>query len=202
VSTRAATARVPVGRGLGARLVPRHCRRFIHLEKRRPRDEIGKPREGRREKVIFPRYHQLDAVRKLVQAARRGRGQELPRPALGGLGQEQQHRVARPPPLEPARRDDAKVFDGGGGGHRPARARPAAAEHHLPVRAQAGRRRARSTRTPSSSRRRSRRARRSSSRRSRSSRSSLEKISKLPGKRYAVIVDEAHSSQGGEHSRR
>jgi type I restriction enzyme R subunit len=75
--------------------------RFIHLvkEEKTRRDEKGKPVKVEEEKVVFPRYHQLEVVRKLVAAAvDRWRGQELPRPALGGLGQVQQHRLARAPP--------------------------------------------------------------------------------------------------------
>jgi type I restriction enzyme R subunit len=46
--------------------------RFIHLvkEEKTRRDEKGKPVKVEEEKVVFPRYHQLEVVRKLVQAAR------------------------------------------------------------------------------------------------------------------------------------
>ena len=42
--------------------------RFIHLQIEEKRDERG--RKVKAETMIFPRYHQLDAVRKLVRAAR------------------------------------------------------------------------------------------------------------------------------------
>ena len=42
--------------------------RFIHLQIEEKRDERG--RKVKAETMIFPRYHQLDAVRKLVNAAR------------------------------------------------------------------------------------------------------------------------------------
>ena len=42
--------------------------RFVHFEIEEKRDEHG--RKVKVEKMIFPRYHQLDAVRKLVRAAR------------------------------------------------------------------------------------------------------------------------------------
>ena len=64
--------------------------------------------------MIFPRYHQLDAVRKLEAAARDGgRRAQLPDPALGRVsGKSNTHRLARPPPGEPARRRrTSKVFD-------------------------------------------------------------------------------------------
>ena len=43
--------------------------RFIHLQIEEKRDDRG--RKAKVESMIFPRYHQLDAVRTLVQAARR-----------------------------------------------------------------------------------------------------------------------------------
>lgn len=43
--------------------------RFIHLQVEEKRDEHG--RKVRRETMIFPRYHQLEAVRSLVDQARR-----------------------------------------------------------------------------------------------------------------------------------
>ena len=42
--------------------------RFMHLQTAERRDEHG--RKGRTETMIFPRYHQLEAVRTLVEAAR------------------------------------------------------------------------------------------------------------------------------------
>ena len=47
--------------------------RFVHLlkEKETVVGKDGKPKEIERERMVFPRYHQLDAVRKLEAAARR-----------------------------------------------------------------------------------------------------------------------------------
>ena len=119
--------------------------RFLHLQ-------IEEKKLGgktvKRETMIFPRYHQLDCVRKLRGRRARGRRRpQLPDPALGRQRQEQLHRLARPPPREPAlerRREGLRL---GRRGHRPPRARQAAAGHDLPVRAQAGRGASASTRT-------------------------------------------------------
>ncbi len=48
--------------------------------------------------MIFPRYQQLDAVRKLLAHARaHGPGQQLPDPALGGIGEVEHDRLAGAP---------------------------------------------------------------------------------------------------------
>ena len=74
--------------------------RFIHLEVDRGRHR-GK--KVRKENMIFPRYHQLDAVRKIEKASKaRRRGQQLPGHALGRQRQEQLHRLARAPARQPA----------------------------------------------------------------------------------------------------
>ena len=117
--------------------------RFMHLEvtEKQVRTEKG-ARTIRREAMIFPRYHQLDAVRKLVaHAQEHGLGTQLPRPALGRVRQVELDRVAGPPALQSPRRRRREGLPLGRRRHRPARARPAAAEHDLPVRAQDGRRR-------------------------------------------------------------
>jgi type I restriction enzyme R subunit len=46
--------------------------RFVHLvkEEKTRRDESGRLTKVEEEKIVFPRYHQLEVVRKLVQAAR------------------------------------------------------------------------------------------------------------------------------------
>lgn len=45
--------------------------RFLHLSKSRTRAQGGKTGSGvKREYLIFPRYHQLDAVRKLIKSAK------------------------------------------------------------------------------------------------------------------------------------
>ena len=57
------------------------------------------------EKLIFPRYHQLDATRKLRRrGAGGGPGRQVPDPALGRLRQDQLHRLDGALPGRPARR--------------------------------------------------------------------------------------------------
>ena len=57
------------------------------------------------EKIIFPRYHQLDVTRKLQAAVLAdGAGRQVPDPALGRLGQDQLHRLDRALPGRAARR--------------------------------------------------------------------------------------------------
>jgi type I restriction enzyme R subunit len=63
--------------------------RFIHLQNAEKRDDQG--RKVKTESMIFPRYHQLQAVRTLVDAARRA---QLPRRAFRRQRQEQHHRLA------------------------------------------------------------------------------------------------------------
>ena len=56
-------------------------------------------------RVIFPRYHQLDATRKLQAAVlAEGAGRQIPDPALGRVGQDQLHRLDGALPGRPARR--------------------------------------------------------------------------------------------------
>ncbi len=55
--------------------------------------------------IIFPRFHQLDATRKLQAAVLAdGPGGKYLDPALGGLGQDELHRVDRALSGRPARR--------------------------------------------------------------------------------------------------
>ena len=90
--------------------------------------------------MIFPRYHQLQAVRTLVDAARqRGRRPQLSRRALGRQRQEQHHRLAGASAGVAARRRESAGLRQRDRGDRPGRARPAIAGHDLPVRAQARR---------------------------------------------------------------
>ena len=164
-------------------------RRFVHVSK-----------DGGAEIIIFPRYHQWDAVLRLLATRRpTAPGTELPHRALGRLGQEQHHRLARAPARGLARRRRARLRQGHHR-HRPRRARPAAGRHRLPVRAPdaAWSRRRGQAVAP---------ARRGAdvARRSRIVISTLQKfpfvldkLKELPDTNYAVIVDEAHSSQGGE----
>ena len=80
---------------------------FMFVEKKEEKVDDGKggQRHVTKEAVIFPRYHQLDAVRRLVAAARGERARaQLPDPALGGQRQDQQHLVALASAGEPARR--------------------------------------------------------------------------------------------------
>jgi type I restriction enzyme, R subunit len=62
--------------------------RFMHLEIKEKQIKTDKGvRTVKKETMIFPRYHQLDAVRKLIAHSRaRGRPQ-LPHPALGRVRQ-------------------------------------------------------------------------------------------------------------------
>jgi type I restriction enzyme R subunit len=78
---------------------------FMFVEKDEKVDDgKGGQRLVTKEKMVFPRYHQLDAVRARRQPrARKGRSQ-LPDPALGGQRQDQQHLVAVAPAGQPARR--------------------------------------------------------------------------------------------------
>lgn len=77
--------------------------RFMHLEVTEKKVKSDKGvRTIRKEAMIFPRYHQLDAVRKLVAHAPR-RGAQLPHPALGRFRQVQLDRLAGAPAGEPSR---------------------------------------------------------------------------------------------------
>ncbi len=112
--------------------------RFIHLQIEEKRDDQG--RKVKTETMIFPRYHQLEAVRTAGgRGPARGRGAQLPGRALGGQRQEQHHRLAGAPPGVAARRREPAGLRQRDRGHRPRGARPAAAGHDLPVRAQARR---------------------------------------------------------------
>ena len=183
--------------------------RFVHLQVDEKRDEHG----GRVkvETMIFPRYHQLQAVRLLVAAARRGEGgAQLSGRTLGWQRQEQHDRLARASAGVTARRRKyarVRQRDRRHGSRGP---RPAASEHHLPVRAPTGRRAAGSREARASSRKRSKGAvpvivttlqkfpfvsRRLITM---AEERGTAGTGTLPTRRCAVIVDEAHSSQGGE----
>ena len=101
----------------------------------------SRARRSTTETVIFPRYHQLDAVRRLEAAARaEGPGHNYLVQHSAGCGKSNTiawlaHRLAE---LHTGRRAGLRL---GRRHHRPARPRQAAPGHHLPVRAQAGRRR-------------------------------------------------------------
>ena len=111
-------------------------RQFIHEVE----EEDEKGRKTGRRFLIFPRYQQLDCVRKLVADARAsGAGQRYLDPTLGRQRQELHHRLARPPAQHPARRCRRARLRFDRGHHRPARARPPTADHHAAVRAETGR---------------------------------------------------------------
>jgi hypothetical protein len=162
----------------------------------------GRGEEGRREDHPqgAPDLPALPPARLRAEArgrrAREGRRAELPGPALGRLGKSQLHRLARPPPRQacttrPTRRSSTRSSSSP-----TARARQAAPGHDLPVRAQAGRREKIDEHSPARRGARDRRADRHHDApevplRHREDRRAAER-------RYAVIVDEAHSSQSGE----
>ena len=80
--------------------------RFVHLQSQTRQVPTAKGlRTETREAMIFPRYHQLDAVRRLVDARASARLRaQLSDPALGWLRQIQLDRVAGAPAVQPARR--------------------------------------------------------------------------------------------------
>ena len=173
--------------------------RFVFVEQ----PDADAKKHGAPHDSDLPRFHQWDAVRSSAAHARvHGAGHELPGPALGRLGQVEHDRVARPPPLDAARRltrkpvfdkvvviTDRVVLD------RQLQEQVYQFEHAPGVVV-------RDRRDSKQLARRCRASRRgSSSRRCRSSRRAREVDgagSALKHRRYAVIVDEAHSSQTGE----
>ncbi len=86
-------------------------------------------------KIIFPRYHQLDAVRRMVRHAReKGTGQRYLIQHSAGSGKSNSiawlaHQLSV---LHNSK--DERVFELGGRDHRPARARPAVAKHRAQFR--------------------------------------------------------------------
>ena len=76
--------------------------RFMHLEKEKKQFRTNKgTRTQQKERMIFPRYHQLDAGRRLVDHAKAHGAAELPDPALGRFRQVQLHCMACPPAGQP-----------------------------------------------------------------------------------------------------
>ena len=115
---------------------------FMFLEKKEEKvdDGRGGHRMVTKETMIFPRYHQLDAVRKLVvSGAQRRAGAQLSHPALRRQRKDEQHFVALAPARQSARRAGCEGLRLRGGHHRPAGARPAVAGRDLPDRTRAGR---------------------------------------------------------------
>ena len=119
--------------------------RFVQLEK--TSKEVLVRRKGQqvkqkivKEALIFPRWHQLSAVRASRQRGARARpGPAVPGAALGRQRQEQHHRLAGAPAVEPARRPGRAGVRFGHRHHRPPRARPPVAGQRVRLRAQAGR---------------------------------------------------------------
>ena len=86
--------------------------------------------------LVFPRYHQLQAVRGMVADAReKGAGKSY----LGRQRQDVHDRVAGAPSVRPPRRERRPRFRFDRRDHRPPRARPAAAGGHAALRADARR---------------------------------------------------------------
>jgi len=112
--------------------------RFVHLQIDERRDDQG--RKVKRETMIFPRYHQLEAVRLLVDAARRdGVGHNYLVEHSAGSGKSNTigwlaHRLAS---LHDA--DNRRVFDSVIVVTDRVVLDQQASGHHLPVRAQKGR---------------------------------------------------------------
>ena len=113
--------------------------RFIHLQIDEKRDDQG--RKVKTESMIFPRYHQLQAVRMLVDAARsEGVGHNYLVEHSAGSGKSNTIGWLDASAGVPARRGQPAGLRQRDRGDRPRGARPAASGHDLPVRAQARRR--------------------------------------------------------------
>ena len=71
--------------------------RFLHLQVTDKVDPVS-DKKIRTQTMLFPRFHQWEAVTRLVEAAReRGSGTPVSDPALGGIGQDEQHLLAGAP---------------------------------------------------------------------------------------------------------
>jgi type I restriction enzyme, R subunit len=128
---------LPVGAGAGAAELPRHPG-ALHPPAVEEKKLGGK--KVKTETMIFPRYHQLDCVRQAGgRCAGRGAGTTTwcsTRRAAARATPSPGWRTASPACTT---NEDEKVFDSVVVVTDRRRARPAVAEHHLPVRAQAGR---------------------------------------------------------------
>ena len=149
--------------------------------------------------MIFPRFHQWDAVLRLEAAARaEGAGQNVPGAALGRVGQVEHDRLARAPAVDPARRGDKKVFDkvvvitDRLVLDRQLQDTIYQFEHAHGVVEQID------EIVPAARRRLAGEQARIIITTLQKFPFVLDKVESLPGRRYAVIVDEAHSSQTGE----
>ena len=95
---------------------------FTETREEKVEDEKG-ARTVKSESVIFPRYHQLDSVNRLVATARdEGAGHNYLNPAFGRQRQDQQHLLALAPPGESAHRGGREGFRLRDRDHRPPRA--------------------------------------------------------------------------------
>jgi type I restriction enzyme R subunit len=110
-------------------------RQFVHEVE----EEDDKGRKTGKRFLIYPRYQQLDCVRRLVADARARRRAAVSHPAFGRERQELHHRLARPPAFDVARCRRPSRFRLDRGRHRPPRARPPASDDDAPVRADARR---------------------------------------------------------------
>ena len=167
--------------------------RFIHVDPGRRCDEGGEAAQRHGDLPPLPPVGCRPPAR--GGRPRGGPRAQLPRPALRGLGQEQHDRLARPPADEPPRRRRRARVRQGGRDHRPGDPRPPAPGDDLPVRARDGRGRA------------DRPGLRRSSPTALTGEQArivittlqkfpfiLDKVTELGKRRFAVIVDEAHSS--------
>ena len=106
--------------------------RFIHLQINEKRD--GRGNEVKAEIMIFPRYHQLEAVRMLVETAgREGVGHNYLVEHSAGKRQEQHNRMACPSARVLARRPQRTSLRQRDRDYGPHRARSTAARHNLPI---------------------------------------------------------------------
>ncbi len=127
---------LPLGADMGRDSVLDLVQHFIQIVE----EEDDKGNKTGERSLLFPRYHQLDAVRRLVaDALERGVGQLLPGPAQRRERQEQHHRLAGAPVFRAPRCPRRAGLRFHHRHHRPARAGPAVAADGAAVRADAGR---------------------------------------------------------------
>ena len=162
--------------------------------------EAKDAKTGRKKRTqVWPRFHQLDVVRRLLaDVAAHGAGRRYLIPALGRQREEQLHRLAGPP--------TDRAVEGGcpdlrldHRGHRPAHPRPADPRHDPAVRP--GRRDGGHAERAGDLRRFIEAGKKII----------ISTVQKFPfildeigdeqrGRRFAIVIDEAHSSQGGRTS--
>ena len=186
--------------------------RFVHLAGRRAADPHRRRASGRAQgnddlPALPPARRGAEAGRPCAAIRARAATTSIQHSAGSGKSNSIAWLAHRLASLHDANGQESFSF--GGGHHRPARARSAVAGHDLPVRAQEGRRREDRREHPAARQGALPRACRSSSRpiqkfpfisqalRHPGKKGEAVKID-TAGKRFAVIVDEAHSSQSGE----